>query len=87
MKSDSWIILEVGGALLLLSMMCFFFTPAYEKGLWLVISALVVQLGNLLGAKYGSKMPEQSTDAKPGQSSIVDSKITNVPDPPAADPA
>ena len=39
MKSESWIIAELGGALVLLAGLSFFYTPVYEKGAWFVMGA------------------------------------------------
>ena len=69
MKSESYIIIELGGALLFLGCLSFFFVPAYEKGAWLVINIISSGLAMVLGYKFGKGMPEQAGDAKPGQSS------------------
>ena len=69
MKSESWIIAELGAALLLLSILCFFLTPSYEKGAWFVIGVFSNGFSLVLGYKFGKGMPEQAGDAKPGQAS------------------
>ena len=69
MKSESWIIAELGAALLLLSILCFFMTPAYEKGAWFVMGVFASGFSLVLGYKFGKGMPEQAGDAKPGQAS------------------
>ena len=69
MKSESWIIAELGGALLLLALRSFFFVPAYEPGAALVMDCFKIGFGMVLGYKFGKGMPEQAGDAKPGQAS------------------
>jgi hypothetical protein len=69
MKSESWIIVELGAALLLLACLCFFRLPIYEKGAWFIIGAFVAAFNLVMGYKFGKGMPEQAGDAKPGQSS------------------
>jgi hypothetical protein len=83
MKSNSWIILELLIGLLGLSVLSFFVSPSYEKGVWAIMGALIMAFGNAMGTKSGSSMPQQVTDAKPGQSSQVQSTIETVPEPPA----
>jgi hypothetical protein len=68
-KSESIIAIELGAFLLLLSVMSFFFVPAYEKGVWLGIVAFSNGFSLVLGYKFGKGMPEQAGDAKLGQSS------------------
>lgn len=82
MKSDSWIVVECLVILALMGLASFFIEPRYAFGVGVVMTAVVSVLNNVLGTKSGGKMPEQSTDARPGQSSTVDSKISTVPDPP-----
>ena len=84
MKSESWIIAELGGALLLLAAMSFFLTPSYEKGAWFVIGVFASGFSLVLGYKFGKGMPDQAGDAKPGQASQTEStsKVsTQAPDP------
>ena len=69
MKSESYIIVELGGALLFLGCLSFFFVPAYEKGAWLVINIISSGLAMVLGYKFGKGMPEQAGDARPGRAS------------------
>ena len=88
MKSESWIIAELGAALLLLAGLSFFLTPSYEKGAWFIMGAFVAGFNLVLGYKFGKGMPEQAGDAKPGQTSQTKSVIeTTSQAPPAADPA
>jgi hypothetical protein len=75
MKSESYIILELGAALLLLGVLCFIITPVYEKGAWFVIGTMSNGFSLVLGYKFGRSMPQQATDIKPGQDS--QSKITS----------
>ena len=83
MKSSSWVIVELGVALVFLATLSFFYSPAYEKGVWLIMGALVLAFGNALGVKSGSSMPQQTTDAKPGQTSQADIFTRTTPEPPA----
>ena len=68
MKSESWIILELGVALLLLAALSFFVIPAYEKGAWFAFGTFASGFALVLGYKFGKGMPDQAGDAKPGQS-------------------
>ena len=77
MKSQSWIILEIGGALFLLGLLSFFYAPAYEKGLWTVITIFGVQLANLLGSKSGSSLPQQVGGPREGDQSSSTSSTTS----------
>ena len=88
MKSESCLIIELGAVLLILAGLSFFFTPAYEKAVWFIIQAVSAALSTVIGYKFGRSMPEQSGDAKPGQSST--SQVTTkseVPPVPAPAPA
>jgi hypothetical protein len=88
LKSDTWFIIEVALILAVLGVLSFWQVPVYEKGAAMVMVVFADALKVLLGYKFGRSMPQQTTDAKPGQSSVVDSKITNVPEPPpTSDPA
>ncbi len=86
MKSNSWVVVEIGGALVFLCTMSFIFTPAYEKGVWLIVGALVLAFGNALGVKSGSSIPQQAGDVKPGQATesetTTKTKSTEQPPPP-----
>ena len=59
MKSESVIAIELGLFLLLLSVMSFFFVPAYEKGVWLGIVAFSNGFSLVLGYKFGKGMPKR----------------------------
>ena len=76
MKSTSWVIIELGAALVFLATVSFFFTPAYEKGVWSIMGALILAFGNALGVKSGGALPQQVGDAQPGQSSQTTSTKT-----------
>ena len=69
MKSESYIILELGAALMLLAVLSFVRIPAYEKGFWFALGVFSNGFSLVLGYKFGKGMPEQAGDAKPGQSS------------------
>jgi hypothetical protein len=80
-KSESWIILELILFLAAFGGLSFYQTPIYEKGAWMVMGAIWTALSTILGYKFGKNMPDQSTDAKPGQTSQVQSTISNTPEP------
>ena len=67
MKSENWIIVELGVALLLLGVISFFMVPAYEKGSWFVMGAFASGFSMVMGYKFGRSMPQQIGDVKPGQ--------------------
>lgn len=71
MKSENWLIIELGAALFALALMAFFFTPAYEKAAWFIIGVIGNQLANVIGYKFGRSMPQQAGDQKPGQTSTT----------------
>ena len=75
MKSESWIIAELGCALLLLACLSFLFVPAYEKGAWFAFGTFASGFALVLGYKFGKGMPEQAGDAKPGQASQTKSVV------------
>ena len=78
MKSENWIIVELGAALLLLSLVGFFRIPAYGKLVDYVSGAFAAAFATVVGYKFGRSMPQQAGDAKPGQSSktTTESEIT-----------
>ena len=76
MKSESWIIAELGASLLLVTILCFFRLPVYEKGAWFIIGAFVAAFNLVMGYKFGKGMPDQATDAKPAQSTQSTSTVT-----------
>jgi hypothetical protein len=82
-KSDTWFIIEVAVILAALGFLSFWQVPVYEKGAAMIMTVFADALKVLLGYKFGKSMPQQSTDAKPGQTSGADIKITTVPEPPA----
>ena len=86
MKSESWIIVELGMALLLLALLSFFLTPAYEKGAWFAIGIFANGLSLVLGYKFGKGMPEQAGDAKPGQASQTETTSKTTTQAPAEAP-
>ena len=60
MKSETnWIIGGLGTALLLIAVLGFFLTPAYEKLVWFAGGVFGTQLANVLGFKFGRSMPQQ----------------------------
>lgn len=82
MKSESWLVIQFGAALLALGLMSFFFTPAYEKGAWAVITVFISVLSAIIGYKFGKSLPEQITDPKIGQSSTpaIETKTQSPPE-------
>jgi hypothetical protein len=76
MKSENWIIVELGAVLLILAVLSFFMIPKYEKGAWFAVNIFSSALSTVIGYKFGRSMPEQSGDAKPGQSSTVKTEST-----------
>jgi hypothetical protein len=80
MKSENWIIVELGACLMGLALLSFFYTPSYEKAVWFLIGVFATQFGNIMGYKFGRSLPQQTTDARPGQTSQV--KMETTPDPP-----
>jgi sugar phosphate permease len=84
MRSENWIIVEVGSALLLITILGFFKMPVYEKGVEIVVSAFVAAFSMIIGYKFGRSMPEQSGDPKPGQTAKT---VTETIPPPAETPA
>lgn len=88
MKSEtSWIIGGLGLVLFTITILAFFVNPVYEKLVWFAAGVFGTQLANVLGFKFGRSMPQQSTDAKPGQISEAQTKIITTPEPPPAEPA
>ena len=82
MKSESWLIVQFGGALFLLGVLSFFVVPAYEKGSWAIMTGFLTTLGTIIGYKFGRSMPQQSGDVKPGQSTeTTTTSKTSAPDP------
>jgi hypothetical protein len=86
MKSENWIILEFAAILASFGVLSFFMVPAYEKGGWEVMMIFSTGLGTVLGYKFGKNMPQQSGDAKLGQTTQSETKVTTIPVPPSAGP-
>jgi hypothetical protein len=83
MKSESWLIIQFALVLLIFGVLSFFFSPVYEKGAWAVMTGFMTALGTIMGYKFGRSMPQQLTDANPGQASQSTTDIQTIPDPPA----
>lgn len=81
MKSESWLAIQIGVVLFLLAIGSFVWTPAYEKGVWCIITVFAVQFGNIMGVKSGRSMPQQVGDQKPGQTSEIATKTDTVAPP------
>ncbi len=78
MKSESWIILELGGVLMVLAALSFFMVPAYEKGVWFAYGTFAAGFSMVMGYKFGKGMPEQSGDIKRGQVVQTESEVKTV---------
>ena len=74
MKSESWIIAELGLALLIFGILSFFRIPSYEKAAWFVIGSFSTAFSVVIGYKFGRSMPQQASDPKIGQ--ISKSEVT-----------
>ena len=64
MKSENWIVVELGAALLLMALLSFFVEPRYEKGVWFTIGVFASGLSLVLGYKFGKNMPQQAGDVR-----------------------
>jgi len=67
MKSESWLIVQLGAALLVLGALSFFVIPAYEKGAWFVMGAIYGAFNAVIGYKFGRSMPQQASNSAPEQ--------------------
>ena len=67
MKSENWLIVELGACVMALAVMAFFLEPRYEKCVWFIAGVLCTQFGNVMGYKFGKSMPQQAGDPKTGQ--------------------
>ena len=81
MKSENWLIVELGAALLVLALLSFFFTPAYEKSAWFITGVIASQFANVIGYKFGRSMPQQASDPKASQKSASETKISTETEP------
>ena len=80
MSGDSWLVVELGMALLLLAILSFFFIPAYAKAMDRVTDVIAIAFTAVISYKFGRSMPQQAGDPKPGQSS--QSSVTTKADTP-----
>ncbi|MDE2098950.1 MAG: hypothetical protein KGL39_16980 [Patescibacteria group bacterium] len=55
------------GILLVFGVLSFFVAPAYEKGVWLIIGAIVAALSAVLGFKFGVHIPKADGPQPPNQ--------------------
>ena len=69
MSGDSWLVVELGVALLSLAILSFFFVPAYPKAMDRVTDVVAIAFTAVISYKFGRSMPQQAGDPKPGQSS------------------
>ena len=92
MSGNSYVVVECLLALAIFGALSFFFKPAYEFGVGLIIGAIIATLNNAAGVKSGAlagKMPEQAGDPKTGQtvSKQTDTRSVVNSDPPTDPPA
>ena len=80
MSGDSWLVVELGAALLFLATLSFFFVPAYAKAMDRVTEVVAIAFTSVISYKFGRSMPQQAGDPKPGQSS--QSSVTTKADTP-----
>ena len=59
------IIYSLLALLLIFGALSFFVQPAYEKGVWLVLGAIVSGLSGLFGFKFGVHIPKPDPAAAP----------------------
>jgi hypothetical protein len=85
MSGDSWLVVELGAALLFLAALSFFVVPAYSKAADRVTEVIAIAFTSVISYKFGRSMPQQAGDPKPGQSSQT-SVITKADPPPAPPP-
>ena len=69
MSGDSWLILELGAALLAMALFSVFFTPSYPKAFDRITDVLAFAFTAAVTYKWGRSMPQQASDPKPGQTS------------------
>jgi signal peptidase I len=86
MKSESWLLIQLGVAIVLLTLLSFWFVPVYTAGASLGFTLLADAFKLVLAYKFGRSIPQQITDAKPGQTSDISSRMVTTPEPPAAVP-
>jgi hypothetical protein len=68
-KSDSWLVIELGGALLFVAVLSFFLNPVYVKSVDRITDVLAIAFTSVISYKFGRSMPQQVGDPKAGQSS------------------
>lgn len=78
MRSETWLIIEIGAILAALCILCFFVTPAYDKGAWFLMGVFASQFGNMIGYSFGRSVPQQIGDPKPGQATKSEVTTTTV---------
>jgi hypothetical protein len=52
------IIFALLACLILFGLLAFFVSPAYEKGVWAVVGAIITALSGVLGFKFGVHIPK-----------------------------
>jgi hypothetical protein len=81
-KDETKLIIGTGFAILLLTLLSFWNSPIYTAGVALGFSLLGDAFKILFGYLFGRSLPQQIGDAKPGQTSESNTKITTTPEPP-----
>lgn len=81
LRSDTWLIIEVALILATLGLISFWKVPVYEKGTAMAMVVFADALKVLLGYKFGRAMPQQTGDAKPGQTTKSETTVSTIPVP------
>jgi protein-S-isoprenylcysteine O-methyltransferase Ste14 len=72
MSGDSWLVVELGLALLVITVFSFFFSPTYAKSVDRITDVLAIAFTSVISYKFGRTMPQQASDPKVGQASTSD---------------
>lgn len=76
----------IAGLLVVLALICglaYFFKPADNETVRVVVHVLELSLTTIMGYKFGRSMPQQANDPKAGQSAQTEikTKIETAPEP------
>lgn len=88
MKSENWLILQIGSAIFVLTLLSFWFLPIHLAGVSLGFALLGDAFKVLLGYKFGRSMPQQPGDVRTGQAteSETTTKTKSTEQPPPEPP-
>jgi hypothetical protein len=86
MSGKSWVVLECLIGLTVIGIICIFREPKYAVGVLLVANTLANIAVNIVGVQSGKGLPDQATDARPGQTSTTQTETSTVPVPPVTPP-